>query len=403
MPSDPPTSREPLVPLHQGVVVPVNEIDSTTASLLPPLAMEEHIPSVRPWLRIATTAVIVSAGVGVAFMAVCPYRVVVRGDGAVRPAGEQVLINAPFEGRVVSIDVRTNQTVEVNQPIVTLDPSRLRGEVDEAGKSRGALDEQMRALQGQARADYSRALLEVEKSRSSLAFAQAEYDRYRQLISQGAASASFLEEKLSTLAQARASLEQAKEALQAVRAEGRNREAQLRRELAGIERSSEEGLRNLSRAVVRSPVKGVVFQLQVQNPQQTIGAGQALATIMPSTAARVVKVNVRSEDVGNVKPGQRAELRVSSCPYPDYGTLSAEVLSVSPDALPQTGSLDGTEGARASSDLYEVVLRPRSNWLGASPQRCEVKVGMRVQADITTRQETLLRFFLRKTRIFVGA
>jgi hypothetical protein len=31
-----------------------------------------------------------------------------------------------------------------------------------------------------------------------------------------------------------------------------------------------------------------------------------------------------------------------------------------------------------------------------------VKLGMRLQADITTRQETLLRFVLRKTRILVG-
>jgi multidrug efflux pump subunit AcrA (membrane-fusion protein) len=77
-------------------------------------------------------------------------------------------------------------------------------------------------------------------------------------------------------------------------------------------------------------------------------------------------------------------------------------MSVSPDALPVGSAAEGTEGAARVSDLFEVTLKPQSHWLVQGNRRCEVKLGMRLQADITTRQETLLRFVLRKTRILVG-
>jgi multidrug efflux pump subunit AcrA (membrane-fusion protein) len=395
-------SSSSIVPSGSGSLERSGPAALREAALLPRLDLEDYVPSVRPWLRISTVAVVASAGLGVAFMAVSPYRVVVRAPGFIRPAGEQVLVNAPFEGRVVSIDVRTNQPVEAGQPMVTLDRSRLRGEVEQADRSREALVQQMQALRLQSQADYAKAVLEVEKSRSLLAFAQSELQRYELLARQGAASASVYEAKLASVQEATATVNQAIESLDAVRSQASSREAELRKEMALIERSSREGARNLGNAIVRAPVNGIVFQLRVQNPQQTIAAGQELAVITPSSAERLVKVEVRSEDVDTIRPGQRAELRIAGCPYPDYGTLPARVISVSPDALPQRGGPEGTEGAAPASNLYEVTLKPARTVLRSSSRSCEVKLGMQLQADILTRQETILRFVLRKTRLLVG-
>jgi multidrug efflux pump subunit AcrA (membrane-fusion protein) len=402
MPVDSPDHNSALVRRPQAPLTPRAGGGTGQLDLLPQLDLEDYVPSVRPWLRISTIAVVVSSGLGVLFMAICPYRVVVRGQGFIRPAGEQVLVNAPFEGRVVSIDVRTNQAVEVGQAIVTLDRAQVRGEVEQSGRSRRALVEQRQASQAQAEADYAKAQLEVEKSRSKLDFARSELQRYETLAQQGAASTSVYEAQRASVAEATATLNQAIRNLDAVRSEARSRQAELRKELAGIDRSSQEGARKLVNATVRSPVKGVVFQLQVQNPQQTIGAGQALAVITPSSAEKVVKVEVRSEDVETVRPGQLAELRIAGCPYPDYGTLQARVIAVSPDALPQRGGPEGTEGTAASSNLYEVTLKPSRTVLRSGGRSCAVKLGMQLQADIITRQETILRFVLRKTRLLVG-
>lgn len=357
--------------------------------LLPKLDLEEYVPSVKPWLRIGSVAVLISAGATVAFMAVCPYRVVIRSQGVVRPAGDQVVVNAPFEGRVVALAVRSNQAIDVGQPILTLDPSRLQGAAQQLGKTSSALAEQVLAAQHQTASEEARARLEVEKNQAALAFAQSEFNRYQGLAQQGAAAQSMFEAKLAERNQARSQLQQAREGLDAVRSQGRQREAELRKELAGMEQSSDETRRNLLNTVVRSPVRGVVFQLLVRSPQQTVGAGEQLATITPSTAERMIKTIVRSEDVETVRVGQRADLRLAGCPYPDFGTLTARVVAVSPDALPE-------------SNGYEVTLKPQNIWLSSRTRRCEVKIGMPVVADIRTKEETILRFVLRKMRLLVG-
>jgi multidrug resistance efflux pump len=397
-----PASNSSIVPSRAGSLERSGPSALREAALLPRLDLEDYVPSIRPWLRISTVAVVASGALGVAFMAVAPYRVVVRAPGFVRPAGEQVLVNAPFDGRVVSIDVRTTQAVEAGQPIVTLDRARLRGEVEQAGRSREALNQQLLASGQQGEADYARAQLEVEKSRSTLEFARSELQRYELLAGQGAASTSLFEAKRAEVAEATATYNQAISNLDAVRSQSRSREAELRKEMAGIDRSSQEGERNLVNATVRSPVRGIVFQLKVQNPEQTIAAGQPLAVITPSSAERLVKLEVRGEDVINVRPGQRAELRIAGCPYPDFGTLKASVVSMSSDALPLREAPEGTEGAAPASNLYEVTLKPERTALRAGGRSCEVKLGMQLQADIITRQETILRFVLRKTRLLVG-
>jgi multidrug efflux pump subunit AcrA (membrane-fusion protein) len=364
------------------------------------LERDEYIPSVQPWVRHSATVMLAGAGLGMLLLSVLPYRVVVRATGAVRPAGELVLINAPFDGRVVSIDVRANQRVRAGQGIVRLDPSQGQGEVLQYQTSENALTRQREAMQGQATAELASAELEVDKVRSSLQLAETEFQRFSGLAASGSVPRLMFDEKQATLRQQQASLAQAVKRLDEIRARARTSVAALERDRAGVSAGLDQARRQLTNSVVRSPVAGVVFKVAVRNPLQTVSAGEELASVAPTEAELVVKASVRGEDVDNVMPGQRADLRLQGCPYPDYGTLPAVVVAIAPDALPAREDTEGFDSA--GTTLYEVTLRPEKKALQAAARRCEVRIGMALIADITTRQETLLRFVLRKTRILLG-
>jgi multidrug efflux pump subunit AcrA (membrane-fusion protein) len=51
---------------------------------------------------------------------------------------------------------------------------------------------------------------------------------------------------------------------------------------------------------------------------------------------------------------------------------------------------------------YVVTLRPDHTQLRSSSRSCELRLGMDLRADITTRVETVLQFLLRKSRLLVG-
>ncbi|MFN9695727.1 MAG: biotin/lipoyl-binding protein, partial [Synechococcaceae cyanobacterium] len=99
---------------------------------LPVLLHDDVIPPIGPWVRLASSFMVLSFAGGLALLAVMPYRVVVRGYGVVRPSGELSVINSPFEGRLRSVDVRANQRIRAGEVVVTLDTSDLSGRARES-------------------------------------------------------------------------------------------------------------------------------------------------------------------------------------------------------------------------------------------------------------------------------
>jgi len=121
----------------------------------------------------------------------------------------------------------------------------------------------------------------------------------------------------------------------------------------------------------------------------------------------VVKAAVASENKSKLKVGQNVLLRVSACPYPDYGTLKGKVKAISPDAFapqrndanavaPSTTTLQKTV---AVGSFYEVTIEPESLALHQGKKQCSIQLGMEGRADIISREETVLQFFLRKARL----
>lgn len=378
--------------------------------ILGPATAKEFLPSVRPWVHFAGLFMLGSFLSGVALMGVWPYRVVVRASGSVRPGGETSLVHSPREGRVGEILIQPNQVVEQGQLIAVLDPADLVGRELKLQQDRSALESQLESQRKEDRAALQGAQLEVEKARANLDLANSEYQRYSQLVESGAASRQQMEEKAASLSVARSNLAKSGREVMQQQSRGESAQGRLSQQLFANRADRAQLARDLGRTMVRAPVSGVVFSVALRNPLQVVAAGQELARIAPRGTELLVKVLVSSEDIANVQTGQRADLRLAGCPYPDFGTLRAKVLSVAPDAF-ATGAAQDPGSAVSSarpgnsgggSGGYEVTLHPERTQLRSSSRTCTLRLGMDLTADIVTRVETVLQFLLRRTRLLVG-
>jgi HlyD family secretion protein len=112
---------------------------------------------------------------------------------------------------------------------------------------------------------------------------------------------------------------------------------------------------NLSKAVIRSPINGVVLKRQVE-PGQTVAASlqtPVLFTIAESLAQMEVQVDVDEADVAQVKVGQQASFTVDG--YPGR-TFSAVVKQVR--FGPETVQGVVTYKTLLSVDNSDLALRP---------------------------------------------
>ncbi|MEH2107915.1 HlyD family secretion protein [Nostoc sp.] len=179
-------------------------------------------------------------------------------------------------------------------------------------------------------------------------------------------------------------------------------EKQLERDTRELQQVENE----LNHTTITATADGIISKIILRNPGQTVRPGEEVLQIVPSHAKQIVKAVVASEDKSKLKIGQQVQMRVSACPYPDYGTLKGKVEAISPDTMTSSNNTNGspsyansTPKEAVSGAFYQVTIEPESLFLGKGKNLCPIQLGMEGRVDIISREETVLQFFLRKARL----
>ena len=162
---------------------------------------------------------------------------------------------------------------------------------------------------------------------------------------------------------------------------------------------------DLKHTTITATSDGIIFKLNLRNPGQTLRGGEEVVQIVPNSAPKIIRARIESKDISKVEKGQKVQMRVNGCKYPDYGTLKGEVQDISGDIIvPQN---NGNQISNTSSNtfrntngatFYDVRIKPKKLTLGRT-KKCDIKLGMDGRVDIITKEETVLRFMLRKARL----
>ncbi len=191
----------------------------------------------------------------------------------------------------------------------------------------------------------------------------------------------------------------------------RNREAELSRELAGVEADKsafEKGWRQKSMedllAITReyntlneqlqkankrhkletlyAPADGVVLEITKLSQGSIVKEAEAMFTLVPIGAVMEAEVQIDSVDVGYIKPGDLAHVKLDAFPFQRHGSITAHVRTISEDAFRrENNSTPGMEAfymsrvALGNTPLKN--MKPRSRLLPGMTLSAEIVVGKR--------------------------
>ncbi|HIK06029.1 MAG TPA: HlyD family efflux transporter periplasmic adaptor subunit [Trichormus sp. M33_DOE_039] len=150
--------------------------------------------------------------------------------------------------------------------------------------------------------------------------------------------------------------------------------------------------REIANAVIRATASGIIQELKLRNNLQVVRPGDVIAQIAPSKSPLVIKAFVADQDIRKVEKGQEVQVRISGCPYTEYGTLTAQVQDIPPDTI-------SAENQSANTGTYQITIQPEKQVLDAGDRKCVIQSGMEGRADIISSEETVLTFILRKARL----
>lgn len=135
---------------------------------------------------------------------------------------------------------------------------------------------------------------------------------------------------------------------------------------------------------IRAPIDGRVHQLSVHTVGGVVTAAQPLMIIVPDGVTIEVEAWVANKDIGFLYPGQPAEIKVETFSFQKYGTVPAELVSLSPDAVED----------KEKGPVYRAMLRLRQDNITIGKQPVYLSPGMSVTAEIKTREKRIIEFFL---------
>lgn len=133
-----------------------------------------------------------------------------------------------------------------------------------------------------------------------------------------------------------------------------------------------------------APVDGTVQQLAVHTLGGVVTPAQPLMVIVPAHNPLQVEAFVENRDVGFIRAGQAAEVKVETFPYTRYGTLHARVLHVSDDAI-EHEKRGLVYSARVGLDRTTMKVEDRT---------VRLTPGMAVTVEIRMRKRRVIEYFL---------
>jgi membrane fusion protein, adhesin transport system len=156
-------------------------------------------------------------------------------------------------------------------------------------------------------------------------------------------------------------------------------------ELAEIDAVLQNEQGRANRLNVRAPVAGIVTGVTVRAVNAVVKPGESLMEIVPSADPLVVMAEISPQDIGQVRVGQRADIRVSAFDYTTFGTLQGTV-----DRISATTFADGDRRR-----FYKVRVRLARDYLGGDPKVLRVLPGMEVDVDVKTGFRSVLAYLLK--------
>lgn len=150
---------------------------------------------------------------------------------------------------------------------------------------------------------------------------------------------------------------------------------------------------------LRSPVDGTVQQLTVHTVGGVVAAAQPLMLIVPDGEQMEVQAYLQNKDIGFVKVGQPAQVKVVAFDYTRYGTIRGRVVSISRDAVespvgPGTATGQEKSSSTPQEPRYLVRIALAKAAMNVDGDLKELEPGMAVNVEIKTGKRRVIDYFL---------
>jgi hemolysin D len=164
----------------------------------------------------------------------------------------------------------------------------------------------------------------------------------------------------------------------------------LSRERDAIGEQMKKGALRYNMVVLTAPVDAVVLELAKLSQGSVVREAEQMFTLVPIGSALDAEVQIDSLDVGQVKPGDVAHIKLDAFPFQKHGTLDAKVRTLSEDAFKR----ENVSAGQGTDAYYVSRIDFGNSKLKKMDPNARLLPGMTVSAEIVVGKRTVLSYLL---------
>jgi adhesin transport system membrane fusion protein len=369
---------------------------------------------------------------------------VTRGQGKVIPSSKLQIITAADPATVSELYVRSGQRVRKGQLLARLASpesqsqlGQLEAETESLRARAARLTEEgmgtsvecqggdcageaaLRAARGsalrakvaalnatadQARRDVGEAAATITSLQGSLAIAQRQVamleplaaknivpqtdlmDKRREVVDLQGRIAAAREQQGRASAAVREAQAQASQANFEFQQQALDERSQVKAKIAVNQQSLMGARGKLDRTEIRSPVDGVVNDVQVTTIGSYVQPGQKIMEVVPLGDKLLVETRVKPGDIAFIKVGDRALVKVTAYDFSIYGGLEGRVVQVSADSI---------YDEKERQAYFTVIVETDKSYLMSLGHPLPITPGMMTNTQIITGRKSVLTYLLK--------
>ncbi|MGC0054083.1 HlyD family efflux transporter periplasmic adaptor subunit [Brucella pituitosa] len=145
---------------------------------------------------------------------------------------------------------------------------------------------------------------------------------------------------------------------------------------------------SLARLTLRSPVRGIVKNIEVSTIGGVVPPNGKLMIIVPLDEQLLIEARISPRDIAYIHPDQPATVKVTAYDYAIYGSLKGKVVSISPDTI--------QDEVKPEEFYYRVFIKTETDALfNKSGERFPIVPGMVATVDIHTGSKTVMDYLIK--------
>lgn len=141
--------------------------------------------------------------------------------------------------------------------------------------------------------------------------------------------------------------------------------------------------KNAKKRVV-SPIDGYIHELFIHTIGGIVTPAQKLISIVPINSPLIIKSVVMNKDIGFVKEGMLASIKIDTFNFQKYGILKGKVRQVGKDSIED----------KRLGPVYEIYITPIDKYLMVEGKKRFLSPGMSLTSEIRVGKRRIIEFFI---------